>query len=54
MTSPPSICICTCASLPDQPALNPVLEILVLGGDSRSLAAGRPAGQEIVDRSKWG
>ncbi len=49
MTSPPSIRICTCDSLREQSALNPVLEMLVSGGDSRSLAAGRPEDVVILD-----
>lgn len=46
--------ICTCASLRDQRALNPVLEMLVSGGDSRSLAAGRPEEVVILDRRGGG
>lgn len=52
--SSPSIRICTCASLRDQSGLNPLLEILVSGGDSRSLAAGRPEEVVILDRRGGG
>ncbi len=47
----PVIRVCTCESLRDQPELCRLLQIMVSGGGSRSIASGRPEQVVILDRT---